>query len=75
MGATTLGKLWLLSQCSSRHWTVHGVCGMHSTPHHQPMRCFRPQRMLRAVEDFFKKILSLATRVPLQVYYKSRRYK
>lgn len=31
MGTTNHGKFRLHSQCSL-YWTVHGVCGMHSTP-------------------------------------------
>lgn len=35
-------------------------------PHHWPMRCLTRQRMLCAVEDFFKKILGLATGEPCE---------
>lgn len=59
------GKLGLFSECSLC-WTLFvGVCGMRALhPHHGPMRCSTQQRMLFAVEDFYKKIMSLATGEP-----------
>lgn len=59
------GKLGLFSECSLC-WTLFVEdSGMHALhPHRGPMRCSTQQRMLFPVENFYKKIISLATGVP-----------